>query len=92
MNTLDSRARGKAPGGGGLGKTSGLLMTLIKKQFMELSTLFSMGKRRSKRGSAGGFAFTLILYAVIALSLGASMYALSESLSSSCSWYWYLSL
>ena len=71
MNTLDSRARGKAPGGGGLGKTSGLLMTLIKKQFMELSTLFSMGKRRSKRGSAGGFAFTLILYAVIALSLGA---------------------
>ena len=81
MNTLDSRARGKAPGGGGLGKTSGLLMTLIKKQFMELSTLFSMGKRRSKRGSAGGFAFTLILYAVIALSLGASMYALAESLS-----------
>ena len=81
MNTLDNRARGKAPGGGGLGKTSGLLMTLIKKQFMELSTLFSMGKRRSKRGSAGGFAFTLILYAVIALSLGASMYALSESLS-----------
>ena len=48
MNTLDNRARGKAPGGGGLGKTSGLLMTLIKKQFMELSTLFSMGKRRSK--------------------------------------------
>ena len=61
MNTLDSRARGKAPGGGGLGKTSGLLMTLIKKQFMELSTLFSMGKRRSKRGSAGGFASGIIL-------------------------------
>ena len=58
-----------------------MLGALIKKQFMELATLFSMGKRRSKRGSVGGFAITLILYGLIAFSVGASMEMLAESLS-----------
>ena len=58
-----------------------MLSTLIKKQFMELSTLFSMGKRRSKRGSAGGFVLTLALYVLIAFSLGASMILLAWQLS-----------
>lgn len=78
---LDSRIKASAPGGSGLGRHSGMLGSLIKKQFMELSTLFSMGKRRSKRGSLGGFAITLILYALIAFSVGASMLILAESLS-----------
>ncbi len=58
-----------------------MLGALIKKQFMELSTLFSMGKRRSKRGTAGGFAITLILYGLLALSIGASMLMLAGPLS-----------
>ncbi len=60
---------------------SSLFGALVKKQFMELSTLFSMGKRRSKRGSAGGFLLTLALYIFISFSIGASMMLLGEMLS-----------
>ena len=58
-----------------------MLGALIKKQFMELSTLFSFGKRRSKGGAAGGFAVTLGLYVLIAVSLGASMILFAWELS-----------
>ena len=78
---LDSRNKASVPGGSSLGRHSGMLGTLIKKQFMELSTLFSMGKRRSKRGSTGGYILTLVLYLLIAVSLGASMITLAWSLS-----------
>ena len=80
MNTLDNRTRGKAPAGGTLGKHSGLLATLIKKQFMELATLFSFGKKRSKSGSAGGFVITLAIYVLLGLSIGAGVSTLSDSM------------
>ena len=79
MQNIKNQA--SAPGGAGLGRHSGILGTLIKKQFMELSTLFSMGKRRSKKGSAGGYILTLIIYLLIAVSVGASMISLAHSLS-----------
>lgn len=57
-----------------------MFKALVKKQFMELSTLFNIGKKRSKRGSAGGFALTLGLYLLIAVSVGASMSILAEAM------------
>ena len=80
MNTLDNRTRGKAPAGGTLGKHSGLLATLIKKQFMELATLFSFGKKRSKSGSAGGFVITLAIYVILGLSIGAGVSTLADEM------------
>ena len=65
-----------APGGAALGRHSSMLGALIKKQFMELSTLYSFSKRRTKNGSTGGFVITLLLYVLIAVSVGASMMAL----------------
>ena len=58
-----------------------MLGALIKKQFMELSTLFSFGKRGSRGGAVGGFAITLGLYILIAVSLGASMIVFAWELS-----------
>ncbi len=71
----------KAPGGGRFSAGGSLFGTLVKKQFMELSTMFSMGKRRSMRGSTGGFAITLALYILVAFSIGTSMMLLAEMLS-----------
>ena len=61
-------------------KSSSMFGALLKKQFMELGTLFSFGKRRSKAGATGGFAFMLAIYLLIAFSLGASMYEFAASL------------
>ena len=57
-----------------------MFSALVKKQFMELATLFSFGKRRSKRGSTGGALLTLGLYVLIGISLGASMSLLADSM------------
>ncbi len=57
-----------------------MFSALVKKQFMELATLFSFGKRRSKRGSTGGALLTLGLYVLIGVSLGASMALLADSM------------
>ena len=46
---------------------------LVKKQFMELSTLFSFNRRRSKGGSAGGLIFTLVIYLLIGFSLASGL-------------------
>lgn len=73
MNTLNNKAHMTAPGGSGLGRHAGILGTLIKKQFMELGTLFSFGKRRSKRGSVGGYLVTMALYVFLGFSIGMSM-------------------
>lgn len=80
MNTLNNKTRERAPAGGSLGKHSGLLATLIKKQFMELATLFSLGKRRSQKGSAGGFIVTIAIYVLLGLSIGAGVSTLSDSM------------
>ena len=69
------------PGGAALGRHSSMLGALIKKQFMELSTLFSFGKKRTQKGSTGGFAITMALYILIALSVGAGMMGMALPLS-----------
>ena len=77
---LGNGGHSSAPGGGRLSGGGSMFGALVKKQFMELSTLFSFGKRRSKRGSAGGALLTLGLYILIGVSLGASMLLLAESM------------
>ena len=57
-----------------------MLAALIKKQFMELGNHFSLGKRRSKSGSAGGFIFTIALYLIISFSIGAGILGLAYPL------------
>ena len=76
----DLKIKAGAPGGSGLGRHSSVLGALIRKQFMELSTLYSFGKNRSKKGSTGGAVITLILYIFLAVSIGSSMLIMAHSL------------
>ena len=54
---------------------------LVKKQFMELATLFNIGKRRSKSGSTGGAVLVLILYVFLGVSIASSIFFFALTLS-----------